>query len=378
MSKRTKWILFSIAGLVLLVLIVRAATKKDPGTSVTAEEVKARTLVETVSASGKLYPETEVRISSPIAGEVTVLNVQEGDTVAKGQVLARIQGDRGGSAAPQRISVPNVPPGFENLLQGMQQPRSSGASSATVTAPMSGTVLGLSAKKGERVMGSEMMRIADMENLEVRVDVNENNIIKVSVGDSADVEVEAYNKRKFRGVVTTIVNGRSRTDAQSILSNEATAYEVHIKLDRSSYADLYDSTKRTRLPFRPGMNARADIKTKKVENVLSVPIGAVVSKPKDEDSSGTASAKVETTDEKREALGADDELEEVVFVVTAEGKASRRAVTTGVQDLRHFEIRSGLKAGERVITAPYTAVSSTLRSGDKVTVVTRDKLLEKK
>lgn len=264
-------------GLVALVFIVRAAAKKDPGTSVTAEEVKTRTLIETVSASGKLYPETEVRISSPIAGEVTVLNVQEGDTVSKGQVLARIQGDKSGSAAPQRISVPNVPPGFESILQGMQQqPRTTGASSATVTAPMSGTVLGLTAKRGERVMGSEMMRIADMENLEVRVDVNENNIIKVSVGDSADVEVEAYNKRKFRGVVTTIVNGRSRNDAQSILSNEATAYEVHIKLDKSSYADLYDSSKRTRLPFRPGMNARADIKTKRMENVLSVPIGSTL------------------------------------------------------------------------------------------------------
>jgi HlyD family secretion protein len=128
-----------------------------------------------------------------------VLKVHEGDTVIKGQVLARVQGDKSGSS-PQRVSLPNIPPGLESLVQGMQQPRvTSSQSSATITAPISGTVLGLNIKQGERIgsmqmPGSELMRIADMKNIEVRVDVNENNVIKVSVGDSADVEVEAQKK----------------------------------------------------------------------------------------------------------------------------------------------------------------------------------------
>jgi multidrug resistance efflux pump len=161
-----------------------------------------------------------LKVGSPITGEVTSLTVQEGDSVKKGQVLARIQGEKGGNA-PQRISLPNVPPGLEGLVQSMQPPRGCGrTSSATITAPIGGTVVALNVKRGERIgamqmPGSEMLRIADMSHIEVRVDVNENNIIKISTGDSADVEVEAYNKRKFKGVVTAIANGSTKRDAQS-------------------------------------------------------------------------------------------------------------------------------------------------------------------
>lgn len=385
MSKSAKWILFSLLGLVVVLFIVKAATSKgDEGSKVTAEAVKKRTLVETVTASGKVYPETEIKVGSPISGEVITLNVQEGDTVTKGQVLARVQGDKSGSA-PQRISLPNIPPGFESLVQGMQQQRTpSSTSSATITAPISGTVLGLNIKQGERIgtmqmPGSELMRIADMKNIEVRVDVNENNIIKVSVGDSADVEVEAYNKRKFKGVVTSIGNGGAKKDAQSFMSNDVTAYEVHIKLDRASYSDLFDSTRRKSFPFRTGMNARADIKTKKREGVLSIPVGAVVSKPKGSEENledvkkEKAKEDAVTTDE-----AASDELEEIVFVIKADKTVEKRAVTTGIQDINYFEIVGGLKEGEQVITGPYGVVSKTLRSGKKVTVVAKEKLFETK
>lgn len=386
MSKTLKWILFSIAGLAIILFVIKAVTGKgDEGSKVTADVVKKRTLVETVTASGKVYPETEIKVGSPISGEVVTLNVHEGDTVTKGQVLARIKGDKSGSV-PQRISLPNIPPGLEGLVQGMQQPRAtSSSSSATITASISGTVLGLNSRQGERIgsmqmPGSELMRIADMNNIEVRVDVNENNIIKVSVGDSADVEVEAYNKRKFKGIVTSIGNGGTKKDAQSFLSNDVTAYEVHIKLDRASYADLFDSSRRKSLPFRTGMNARADIKTKRREAVLSIPVGAVVSKPKGSEESleevkkEKAKEDVVTTDEP----AATDELEEIVFVIKLDKTVEKRVVTTGIQDINYFEILTGLKEGEQVATGPYGVVSKTLRSGKKVVVVAKEKLFETK
>lgn len=381
MRKTWKWLLFSVLALLLLFIIVRAvAGKKDDGIKVTAEAVKRRTVTETVSASGKVYPETDIRIAPPIAGEIVELNVAEGDTVKQGQVLARIQGDRSGSVAP-RVSLPaNVPPGFENILQGMQQPRSTGASSAVVKAPVSGTVMGLNVKKGERInlATSDMMHVADFSSLEVRVDVNENNIIKVAVGDSADVEVEAYNKRKFKGVVSSITNGTSRRDAQSFLSGDVTAYEVHIRLSPSSYKDLYDSSRRN-LPFRPGMNARADIKTKRRDNALSIPVGAVVSRPKGAEESIDDVKKEKAKDENTVAeTTVSDELEEVVFVLKSDNTVERRAVATGIQDMTFFEITKGLQEGEQVVTAPYEAVSKTLRNGKKVTVVSKDKLFENK
>jgi HlyD family secretion protein len=380
MNRTFKWILFLVIGLAVIWLVIRAVSSRDSDTvKVTAENVKRRTVVETVSASGKVYPATEIKVGSPIAGEVVVLNVQEGDTVQKGQVLARIQGEKN-SGGTQRISVPNIPPGFESLVQGMQTQRPSTASSATITAPISGTVLGLNIKAGERIgamqmPGSELMRIADMNNIEVRVDVNENNIIKVSVGDSADVEVDAYNKRKFKGVVTSIGNGNARRDAQSFLSADVTSYEVHIRLLPSSYADLFDSTNRRRMPFRPNMNARADIKTKRKEGVVTVPVGAVTSRPEGSDDKGEANKRDNDNNATVESAG---DLEEVVYIVRADKTVEKRTVTTGIQDFNYFEITNGLKEGEQVVTGPNTAVGTTLQTGKKVAIVKKEQLFENK
>ncbi|RYZ30301.1 MAG: HlyD family efflux transporter periplasmic adaptor subunit [Chitinophagaceae bacterium] len=380
MNKTFKWILFFVIGLAVAWLVAKAVLGKgNDSIKVTAENVKRRTVVETVSASGKVYPATEIKVGSPIAGEVILLNVQEGDTVKKGQVLARIQGEKS-SGGTQRISLPNVPPGFEGLMQGMQTQRPSTASSATINASISGTILGLNVKAGERIgamqmPGSELMRIADMNNIEVRVDVNENNIIKVSVGDSADVEVDAYNKRKFKGVVTSIGNGNARKDAQSFLSADVTSYEVHIRLLPSSYADLFDSANRRRMPFRPNMNARADIKTKRKEGVLTVPVGAVTSRPQGADE------KQEDKKSENENSTVDetnDDLDEVVYVVKADKTVEKRVVTTGIQDFNYFEIISGLKEGEQVVTGPNTAVGTTLRTGKKVAIVKKEQLFENK
>jgi multidrug efflux pump subunit AcrA (membrane-fusion protein) len=383
MKKALKWILISAGILLVIFAIARfKGGSGGDGLKVTAETVKRRTIVETVSATGKLYPETELKVGSPISGEVTVLHVQEGDSVKKGQVLARIQGEKGGSA-PQRINLPNVPPGFEGLVQSMQPQRTvTGPSAATITAPIGGTVVSLNVKQGERIgamqlPGSEMLRIADMNTIEVRVDVNENNIIKISTGDSADVEVEAYNKRKFKGVVTSIANGSTKREAQSFLSGDVTSYEVHIRLLPSSYKDLFDSSRRV-MPFRPGMNARADIKTRTKEAVLSVPVGAVVSKPKGSEEAPGEQDKQKTEEEisASDEAAALEELEEVVYVLKNDGTVEKRTVVTGIQDISYFEITTGLKEGERVVAGPYSAVSKELRSGKKVTVVSKEQLFQ--
>lgn len=379
MRKTGKWILLSLLALVVVFILVRAVgNRKKEVINVTVEAARRRTIIETVSASGKLYPENEIRIAPPASGEVTELNVQEGDRVTKGQIVGRIQGDKNQSAAAPRLSLPNIPPGLEGLVQGLQQPRVSLPSSAVIKAPMDGTVVGLSVKKGERVaaLSQDLMRIADLSSLEVRVAVNENDIIKLAVGDSADVRVEAYNKRRFKGVVTVITNGGAKRDAQSLLGSDATTFEVHVRLVASSYADLYDTARKS-LPFRSGMNASADIKTRRKEAVISVPVGAVVSRTKGSEESGEEAMKEKAADENAiNTEGAEDaDWEEVVFVLKGDTVA-KRVVTTGLQDRAYFEIIRGLAEGETVVTAPYGAVSKTLRTGKRVKVVSKDKLFE--
>jgi len=254
----------------------------------------------------------------------------------------------------------------------------------TLVSPMNGVISSLNVKKGERVagnsftLGTEMMRVAEMSMMEVRVDVGENDIVKVNIGDSADIEVEAYNNRKFKGVVTQIASSTKTNAATS--SSDVTNYEVRIRIDSSSYRDLADPSKAKRFPFRPGMNASADIKTKRKDDVVSVPIAAVAARVKGSDKS-VADEKKEK--EKSKTSSSDDvnisgdEIEEVVFIVKQDGTVEKRTVTTGVQDMNFIEITSGLKDGEQIVTAPFDAVNKTLKSGDKVTLVAKEKLFQK-
>ena len=252
-----------------------------------------------------------------------------------------------------------------------------------LVAPMDGVISSLKVKKGERVagnsfnIGTEMMTVADMSTLEVRVDVGENDIVKISIGDSADVEVDAYNNRKFKGIVTKIA---SSTSAGSVLSssNDVTNYEVRIRLLKDSYADLAGN----RFPFRPGMNASADIKTTRIDNILSVPITAVNARVKGSDKNMEDKKKEENdknaaNDGVTVDTGGGDELEEVVFILQPDGTVKKGVVTTGIQDINYIEVRSGLKAGDVVVTAPYNAISKKLKDGMKVKVVSKDKLFEK-
>ena len=452
MNKTVKWVLISLGALIVILIGAKLlAGPKDDGVKVTVEKVASRTIVETVTASGKIYPEVEVKVSPDISGEIVDLNVQEGDSVRRGQVLARIYADVYSSQRDEasarvlqsQATVANSAASLDALKATLEQDRQAynrnkqlydekvisqaefeqfetkyrtsqaqynaalqnirslqagvqsaqtqlGAANknlgrATIVAPMDGVISMLAVKEGERVVGTaqmagtEMMRVADMSKLEVRVDVGENDIVKVSIGDEADVEVDAYNNRKFKGVVTQIASSTIKTGATAVTA-DVTNYEVHIRIDPSSYADLMDPSKPKKFPFRPGMNASADIKTRRSENVVSVPFTAVAARVKDSDQTLDDKKKAEPKKDETEQEGTTantDELEEVVFVLKDDGKVEKRVVKTGIQDINFIQVVSGLKLGEQVVTGPYNAISKTLKSGNKVTVVEKDKLFEK-
>ncbi|MBS1920231.1 MAG: efflux RND transporter periplasmic adaptor subunit [Bacteroidetes bacterium] len=451
MNKTVKWILI-VLGIVIVLIIAGKLIMggNDDGVKVATEKAEKRTIIETVNASGKIYPETEVKISPDISGQITELDVQEGDTVKKGQILARIyadiyalQKDVAASRVSQseatvanseeslnalkasldlakqnydrnktlfdqkviskaeldqyettyRTAVANYNAAKQNILSlkaGVQSAQTDLTSAAknlsrtTLIAPMDGVITSLKVKNGERVagnsftLGTEMMTVSDMSVIEVRVDVGENDIVKVNIGDSADVEVDAYNNRKFKGIVTKISSSTNTTSATTT-SNDVTNYEVRIRLIRDSYKDLITKT----FPFRPGMNASADIKTREHDNVLSVPITAVNARVKGTDKNMEEKKKEEkkmkedNSDMQNDNDAANtDELEEVVFVLQKDGKVKRAVVTTGIQDINYIEVTSGLQEGDEVVTGPYSAISKTLKDGTKVKVVPKDKLFQ--
>ena len=450
MNKKLKWTLIGVGALVALSVIGKIMGSGDKDEKVTVEKVALRTIVETVNASGKVYPEVEVKISPDISGEITELNVQEGDSVKKGQILARIyadiyalQRDEAASRVSQssatvensraalealranynqtkatydrnkklfddkvisRAELEQVETAYKSAqanlnaaeqgLRGLQagvkgsevslSRANKDLSRTTLVAPMNGVVSSLKVKKGERVagnsfnVGTEMMTVADMSILEVRVDVGENDIVKISIGDSADVEVDAYNNRKFKGVVTKIASS-TKGAAALATSNDVTNYEVRIRLDPASYTDLA----KLPFPFRPGMNATADIRTNTVANVLSVPITAVNTRVKGSDMNVEDKKKEQAEnkggDDNSTTNGAmaSDELEEVVFVLQKEGTVKKVVVRSGVQDINYIEILAGLKKDDEVVTAPYAAISKTLKDGAKVKVVKKEELFDK-
>ncbi len=463
MNKKTKWILI-IVGILLLLLIILSATGafgKAEGTKVTTEKVQKRTIIEVVNASGKVYPEIEVKVSPDISGEITELTVQEGDTVKRGQLLARIyadiyslQRDQAASGVAQsqaqvassRAQVANSQAGLEALkasvdqaqktynmqkklfdekvisqaefniadanlrtananynaaqqairgtqasVQGAQANVQSAVSNlqkankdlgrTAVVAPMDGVVSLLNVKKGERVVGSnmmagtEMLRIADMAKIEVRVDVGENDVPKVKLGDNAIVTIDAYSDKKFKGIVTQIASSNNGAAGASQLSagTDVTQYKVYIRLLPESYMDLIGKGS---FPFRPGMNASADIQTKTHANILSVPINAVTTRdPKD--SMNVKNTAVVTNENTDGTNNEDDELDVVVFVMGKDNKVKSVKVKTDIQDINYIEITSGLKEGDEVVTGPYDVVSKTLKNGALVKKVDKKDLFEK-
>ena len=249
---------------------------------------------------------------------------------------------------------------------------------------MDGVVSLLAVEKGERVagnsfnVGTEMMRIADLGSIEARVDVGENDIPKVKIGDTALVEVDAYTGRKFKGIVYKIANP---TTSLTSSTTDVTEYKVHIRLLLDSYKDLILPHKS--FPFRPNMSASADIQTKTKTNVLSVPLNAVTTRSNKPDSKPVTDKKDDkkdgnnnSDDSKSKAAPAADSFDEVVFALQKDGTVKQLKVKTGIQDINNIELIDGLKSGDEVVIAPYTVVSKTLKTGDKVKVVAKDKLYE--
>jgi len=456
MNKTLKWIIISLVILIVVLIILKKTglIGKDEGIKVTTEKVQKRTIVETVNASGKIYPEVEVKLSPDISGEIVELNVAEGDSVKKGQVLAQIYGDIYTTQRDQAAAIVNqqqaqmadaqaslgaleaqldqakktydmqkqlydekvisrnefntadaaYKTAQANLNAAKQGVKASSAavqsskaalqkankdiSLATLRSPMDGIVSLLSVKKGERVVGSsmmagtEMMRIADMGKIEVRVDVGENDVPKVRLGDSATIEVDAYNDRKFTGVVTQIASSNNGAATQNDLSNistDVTNYKVYIRLNPDSYKDLIDPTHKKRFPFRPGMSASADIQTKTHTNVLSIPINAVTTRERN-DSIGNKNTGSPASNDQADLNNnsASNDLDVVVYVVQADGKVKKQKVKTDIQDINYIEITDGLKEGSEVVTGPYDVVSKTLKEGDKVKVVPKSSLFNMK
>ena len=257
-------------------------------------------------------------------------------------------------------------------------------SRTSVLSPMDGVVSLLSVKKGERVVGNsmmagtEMMRIADMSKIEARVDVGENDIPKVSLGDSALVEVDAYNSRKFRGVVTQIASSSvlaAQENQNPTATTDVTNYKVYIRLLPSSYSDLLDPEKPRKFPFRPGMGASADIQTKTKNNVIAVPINAVTTREKGTDNvANDNDQKTEAGMQETQKSSLSSDLDEIVFVVQKDGTVKKMTVKTDIQDINYIEVTEGIAEGAEVISAPYNVISKTLKDGMKVKVVPKEQL----
>lgn len=454
--KKSRKKLFRYLLITLIVLLVAVIGGKKMGwlgrtaeTLVSTDLVTKKTIVEIVSANGKIQPEVEVKISPDVSGEITELYVKEGDLVQKGDLLAKINPDfylsnldkmtaavntSKANLATAKSSLSTVQSQFVNAkatYERNQKLYDSGTISASewdaaraayevaeaavegakesvkaseftvlsaqaslkeandnltktsVYAPVSGTISKLSVEKGERVVGTsqfsgtEMMRIANLKEMEVNVSVNENDIVRVSIGDTASIDVDAYLNRKFKGIVTEISNSANNvTSATSTSIDQVTNFDVKIRILRGSYTDLISKTDTTSSPFRPGMSATVDIQTETRINVLAIPIQAVTTR-EDTATDKTAALKKKTTPEaevdehgeqfvsNKELQKKDGETTEIVFLYN-NGVVTKQKVKTGIQDETYIQILEGLTEKQEVVSAPYKAVSRLLKNGDKV------------
>ncbi len=249
-----------------------------------------------------------------------------------------------------------------------------------IYAAVDGTVSKLSKEKGERVVGTnmmegtEIMRLANLNEMEVSVDVSENDIVRVNLNDTAFIEIDAYTGRKFTGIVTEVANSANISGSMS--TDQVTNFTVKIRILRESYKDLLEGKNASFSPFRPGMSASVDIRTKHVADVIALPIQAVTTRDTSKKEMIVKDPSTSTTTSTVEKKKEDVPVQECVFVIV-NGKATLRMVKTGIQDNMYIQILDGLKVGEEVISAPYNAISKTLKEGTTVKIVPRDELFEK-
>jgi len=452
MAKKRSTLKYVIIGAVVLLVFVIIANKLGwiGGPSVVqvaTDKVTKRSVEETVSASGKVQPEKEVKLSSEVSGEIVELTVKEGEVVKKGQILCRIKPDilQSGydravaslntqkatlAAAEQQLkqaeaslsimeatykrtkelfdrkvvsasefdkartdyegAKANVEAQRQNVVgarygidqsQAAVQEAGDNLARTTIYAPVDGVVSLLLVEEGERVVGTaqmegtEIMRIANLTSMEVNVDVNESDINRVALNNSADIEVDAFRGRKFKGIVTEIAssssaNATASASAATTSSNtdQVTNFTVKVRILPESYEDLMKPNLPNPSPFRPGLSATVDIHTQK-DTGLAIPIQAVTTREATGKKDSTATTS-KTGEETTKAA-----VKEYVFLYE-NGKAKQTEVTTGIQDDAYIRILSGLKEGQEVITLPFNAISKTLKDGDVVEKVSKDKIYQ--
>lgn len=410
MNKKLKILIVIVLLLAVVAIVGKKAGWFGKGevTEVETAIVERRTVTETVSASGKIQPEKEVKISSEVSGEIVELTVRDGDKVKKGDLLVKINQDiyqsvlnrakaaynasksQLAQAEAQFIEADNnfkrnktlyekkvisdaewdaANSAFKvaqlNVESARFQAESAGATlkeaednlrRTTIYSPIDGTVSALYVELGERVVGTaqmtgtELLRVADFANMEVVVDVNENDIIRVTTGDTAKVEVDAYLGKSFMGVVTEIANSAKLT---GVSADQVTNFTVKIRLLPESYEDMI--TEKNKIPLRPGMTATVEIRTASTVDQVTVPIQAVTTRT-------DTSAEVSSF---RNRKTQSEESYEVVFVMNG-NKAELRVVKTGIQDDKYIVVTEGVADQEEVITGPYSEVSKKLKPGMEV------------
>ncbi|MGV3548049.1 MAG: efflux RND transporter periplasmic adaptor subunit [Pedobacter sp.] len=433
-------------GTILAIVVILSLTGvigKEKVEKVTVEKVGDKTVIETVTASGKIQPETEVKLSSEVSGEVTELLVKEGDIVKKGQLLCKVRPDilqssyeravasynaqkaSVGSSQQQLVQAQanfvNAEATYKrnvelynkkvisaaefdnakatyltakstlasakegvvgakfNLEQTGASVKEAGANLArtTIYAPVDGVVSKLSIELGDRILGTsqmagtEIMRISNLSNMEVNVDVNENDINRVSLGDSATVEVDAFAGKKFRGIVTEIASSSTAvgtTTASSV--DQVTNFSVKVRLLQESYSTVKGGAKDLPSPFRPGLSATVDIESETVKG-LAIPIQAVFTENKtDGEGSGNSA-----DSEKQKSKLTDKQIKQFVYLFDEKASTVKKAeVTTGIQNDQFIVVKTGLKAGQQIVSGPYSAIQNKLKDGLKVEKTTKDKL----
>ncbi len=407
---------------VVLVLIILAVVGKKSGwfgkpltLKVAVENAEKRTVIETISANGKIQPEKEVKISPDVSGEIVELTVKEGENVEKGQLLLRIKPDvyisqkersiAAISSAKARLAQSEAQfaqaelsfkrskqlfdqqtisqSEFEQAQASYKVAKSDVDASkfavvsaeasvkeanetlikTSIYAPMSGTISMLLVELGERVAGTnlmagtEMLRVADLSRMEAQVQVNENDIVKVKLGDTALIEVDAYLDKKLKGIVTEIANSAKTT---GVSADQVTNFDVKILVIPESYKVLGPNVGPN--PLRPGMTASVEIQTESKEGILTVPIQSVTTR--------TDTIKVTTSGKK-------SDIRTLVFI--SDGKyALAKDVKTGIQDNSYIEILSGVAENDKVITAPFSAISKKLTDSTLIEVVKKEQLFKEK
>jgi HlyD family secretion protein len=445
MAKKKNTLKYVLIGAGVLVVLAVAGNKmgwfgKGDITQVAVDKAEKRRIVETVSASGKVQPEVEVKLSSEVSGEIVQLLVKEGEVVKKGQLLCKVRPDvlqsgydravaslnsQKASLASSQQMLKQAEANFANTsakykrnqelfskkvisaaefdaikaeynaakanLESVRQNvigsqfgveqsnavvQEAGANLAktTIYAPVDGVISKLSVEMGDRILGTsqmagtELMRISNLQSMEVSVDVNESDINRVSKNDTAEIEVDAFQGKKFKGVVTEIASSANVVGASA---DQVTNFTVKVRILPESYIALLREGSSNPSPFRPGLSATVDIQTESFSGV-AVPIQSVTTreeKKAKKDEEKTAPAK--TNDEDKKV--SNEPVKEYVFVYE-KGKVKQVQVTTGIQDDTYIQVLSGLKGGEEVVSRPFTAISKTLKEGMVVEKVDKEKL----